>query len=73
MAYTVFNFKTKKALRAALPHGVHVFQPGGFPLTPTINSKGQKIVHLEGPHYPSPHTWYAQAEVNDQNEIIKIF
>jgi hypothetical protein len=50
------NFKTKKALREALQRGDHieVFQPylGSVPQQGTIS--------LEGPHYPQPHTWYAE-------------
>lgn len=56
--YTDRNFKTKKALKDAVKAGerVSVYQPGlGPPPAP-----GQ-TVFLEGPHYPRPHTWYAQA------------
>ena len=60
MAYTVTNFRTKKALREALTHSdVDVFQPGGiFPLD---TSRGR--VAVEGPHYPEPHRWYADVPV----------
>ena len=53
------NFKTKKALREAIKAGqtVSVFSPGPFPC-PT-----EGIVTVEGPHYPAPHTWYANVEV----------
>jgi hypothetical protein len=56
MAYVSPNFKTKKALKAALANGpaVTVFQPG----LGTVPRDG--TVYLEGPHYPAPHTWYAQ-------------
>ena len=59
MAYTVINFTTKKALREAHAAGkvIEVYQPGGlFPLH-------DGSCTLEGPHYPRPHTWYAQCEV----------
>jgi hypothetical protein len=60
--YTEINFKTKKALKEAFKAGqqIRVFQPGGiFP------GKTDGTVALEGPHYPAPHTWYAQAEIKD--------
>ena len=56
MSYVSPNFKTKKALKLALQEGklVEVYQPG----LGEIPTNG--IVFLEGPHYPAPHTWYAQ-------------
>lgn len=59
--YTEINFKTKKALIAAVKDGtiVKAFQPGPFPTTRTGK------VTLEGPHFPAPHTWYAQAVLDD--------
>lgn len=58
MAYTVTNFKTKKAVREALTRGekVEVYQPGPF----GGNGPMEGTVYLEGPHYPEPHRWYAQ-------------
>ena len=58
--YTVRNFKTKKDLKAAVAAGqcVEVYQPNNFFGTPTPTD-GR--VYLEGPHYPQPHTWCAQA------------
>lgn len=67
MAYASTNFKTKKALKEAVAAGekVTVFQPG----------LGQSVVNgiesLEGPHYPAPHTWYAQVTVKD-GIIVKV-
>jgi hypothetical protein len=63
--YTSTNFKTKKELKAAVAEGrkISVFQPNdmfGGSNTPTNGS-----VTLEGPHYPKPHTWYAQATIVD--------
>jgi hypothetical protein len=66
MAYTDRNFKTKKALKEAVAAGeaITVHQPnrGMFEtnLTPTDGT-----VFLEGPHYPEPHKWYAQATLKD--------
>lgn len=59
--YTDVNFKTKKALKEAVASGkeVGVYSPGPFPC------KQNGTVFLEGPHYPEPHKWYAQAEVEN--------
>lgn len=57
--YCTTNFKTKKQLKGAVKAGekIGVFSPGPFPCPD--NGK----IALEGPHYPKPHTWYAQAEI----------
>lgn len=59
--YTSTNFKTKKALKAAVKSGesISVFQPGPFPAA----TDGEVI--LEGPHYPEPHRWNAEAVIKD--------
>lgn len=75
--YTHINFKTKKQLRERVAHYVNakaghdkgcldpdslrvtVFQPNGD-LTGTVAPESGKV-YLEGPHYPEPHTWYAEA------------
>ena len=60
--YTVRNFKSKKALREAVAAGeqVDTYQHGGrFP------AERDGVIYLEGPHYPAPHSWYAQATVVD--------
>lgn len=59
MAYVNPDFKTKKAFLLALKGGAQLrpFNPGlGGPIT-------NGTVDIEGPHYPKPHTWYAQVEV----------
>jgi hypothetical protein len=68
MAYTVRDFATKKALKAALANGerVEVFQPG---VQATAVRDG--TAYLEGPHYPKPHTWYASATVKG-GVILKV-
>lgn len=68
MAYTDRNFKTKKALKEAVATGetLTVYQPGPFG-----GSVPDGKATLEGPHYPAPHTWYAQVEVKD-GIIIKV-
>ena len=60
--YTRPNFQTKKALRLALLEGieVQVYDHSGREQVPTDG-----IVYLEGPHYPKPHTWYAEGRMQD--------
>ena len=61
MAYVSPNFKTKKELKAAVADGksVMVFEPG----IGSVPQDGK--VSLEGPHYPKPHTWYAEATMKN--------
>jgi hypothetical protein len=63
--YTVRNFKTKKALREALKAGEKLgyYQPNADITGREAPRDG--TVYLEGPHYPEPHRWYAQAKVKD--------
>lgn len=75
MAYTDKNFKTKKALKEAVEAwrgptqgpAVRCYQPG---LGPDL-SDYTGTVSLEGPHYPEPHTWYAQAELKN-GIVVKV-
>jgi hypothetical protein len=62
MAYTVHNYPTKKAVKEAVASGerVAVYQPG--PFGPEVKDG---TACLEGPHYPKPHSWYAEARVKD--------
>lgn len=65
--YTSKNFKSKKALKEAVAAGekVTIFAPGlGAP-----NDNGTE--YLSGPHFPAPHTWYAQVTMKD-GVIIKV-
>ncbi len=59
--YTTINFKTKKALKEAVAAGtkVGVYSPGIG--EPPYNGS----TCVEGPHYPKPHTWYAQVTIVD--------
>lgn len=80
MAYTYTNFKTKKALKEAVANyhasetdqqrlyrSVKCYNPGlGGPLA---NFTGKLC--LEGPHYPKPHTWYAEVELKD-GVVVKV-
>jgi hypothetical protein len=67
--YTTRNFKSKKDLKAAVEAGEKVtyFQPGPF----GGNEPKDGAITLEGPHFPMPHRWYAQATVKD-GIIIKV-
>ena len=63
--YTLTNFKTKKQLKEAVAAGrrVTVYQPNAD-LTGAVTPENGTI-YLEGPHYPEPHRWYAEAELKD--------
>jgi len=67
--YTRFNFKTKKSLKEAVAGGkrVAVYQPSPFGSDPPQNGK----VALEGPHYPEPHKWYAEAWI-ENGIVVKV-
>jgi hypothetical protein len=69
MTYVQGNPKTKKALKDAIAAGKMMFayEPGLGALP-----KDGGRVFLEGPHYPAPHTWYAEAIVDDMGRIIKV-
>ena len=58
--YVSPDYKTKKELKAAVAEGtfVDVYSPGGLGTVPHNGT-----VYLEGPHYPKPHTWYAQGKM----------
>lgn len=59
--YTQENFPTKRAFKEAVKAGkpVRLFAPGlGTPATDGVE-------YVEGPHYPAPHTWYAQVTMKD--------
>lgn len=65
--YATQNFRTKKALKEAVAAGqvVTVFAPGlGSPKTDGTE-------YLEGPHYPAPHTWYAQVTMQE-GRVVKV-
>jgi hypothetical protein len=65
--YTTKNFKSKKALKEAVAAGetVTLFAPG----LGTPKDNGTEFV--EGPHYPAPHSWYAQVTVLD-GKVVKV-
>jgi len=61
------NFKTKKAFKEAVAAGrkVYVFSPGPFP----AKTDGREFI--EGPHYPAPHRWYAEVQV-ENGYVVKV-
>lgn len=67
MAYTSTNFRTKKSLKEALKAGatVTVYSPG----LGTVPTDGK--VALEGPHYPAPHSWYANGTMAG-GKLVKV-
>jgi hypothetical protein len=69
IVYTDINFKTKKALKDSFKEGkkITTYQPGGF-----FPSVKDGRVSLEGPHFPAPHTWYADVEIKN-GVIVKIY
>jgi len=83
--YTDRNFRTKKELKEAVAQrqrflqsngvevikgrAVTVFQPNSDITEASVPRDGK--VHLEGPHYPEPHRWYAEAWLKD-GEIVKV-
>jgi hypothetical protein len=64
--YTTVNFKTKKALKDAVKAGdrIEVYAPNNDLFGNNANTTNG-TVYLEGPHYPEPHKWYAQATLKD--------
>ncbi len=67
MAYVRPNYKTKKALKEAVAGGeqVEVYNPGLG--AATLNG----TEWVEGPHYPAPHSWYAEVQVRD-GIVVKV-
>lgn len=65
--YSVEDFKSKKALKEAVASGkrVEIYAPGFG--EPKVN--GREC--LEGPHFPKPHTWYAEVEMKD-GIVVKV-
>ena len=67
--YTTTNYKTKKALKDAVKAGEQVtyFQPGPY----AGNEPDNGTIFIEGPHYPQPHRFYAQATI-ENGVIVKV-
>ena len=65
--YVAGNPRTKKALKDMVASGepVRLFAPGlGAPKTDGTE-------YVEGPHYPAPHSWYAQVTMKD-GLVVKV-
>lgn len=62
MTYTNHNYRTKKSLIEDFKAGkrIAVYQPG--PFGPNVKDG---TTCIEGPHYPEPHRWYAEAVIED--------
>lgn len=69
--YTDRNFKTKKALKEAIAEGkeIGIYQPNGDVTGREAPRDGK--VYLEGPHYPAPHTWYAEGWV-ENGRLVRV-
>ena len=69
--YCSTNFKTKKALKAAVASGhlLTIYQPGPFGTGPLRESG---TFSVEGPHYPEPHRWYARVTLGPDGYITKV-
>lgn len=67
MSYVNPNFKTKKALKEAVKNGetVTVFNPG------LGQAPRNGTAYIEGPHYPQPHSWYAEVTV-EEGRVVKV-
>jgi hypothetical protein len=65
--YASTNYKSKKALKEAVAAGMRVtlFAPGLG--SPPVNG----TCAISGPHYPKPHTWYAEVTVKD-GIVVKV-
>jgi hypothetical protein len=65
------NFKTKKAFKEAFEAGQltaeSFWQPGPFGTVIPENGK----IHVEGPHYPEPHRWYAEV-IFENGKPVKV-
>ena len=67
--YTVFNYRTKKALKEAVANGdveVQRYTNGGF----FPESAGSGCIEM--PHYPEPHKAYASVQVVDEGGRLLI-
>ncbi len=65
--YTDINFTSKKKLIEAVKAGRQItcYSPGPF----SCPDNGK--ITLEGPHYPEPHRWYAEAWL-ENGIVVKV-
>lgn len=64
--YVTGNPKSKKQIKEWMAEGKRVTV---FSLSPFEKPPFNGTVYIEGPHYPQPHKFYAQAIV--ENSVIK--
>jgi len=50
---------------------VRVYQPGGLFSPPGDDPHYTGTAYVEGPHYPQPHTWYAEVTLQD-GKVVKV-
>lgn len=50
---------------------LRIYQPGGLFDAAAAKPGYTGTAFLEGPHYPAPHTWYAEVELVD-GIIVKV-
>jgi len=62
--YVSPDFKSKAALKRAVKAGeeVTIYQPGPFGGNEPTDGK---VLGIEGPHFPKPHTWYGSVILKD--------
>lgn len=65
--YVLGNPRTKKALKEQVAAG---WRPAVFSPRP-FSCPTNGVVTVEGPHYPEPHRWYAQVQVNG-GVVVKV-
>ena len=65
--YTNVDFKTKKAFKEAVAKGEKISLYSMGVGTPKQNG----VEYVEGPHYPKPHTWYAEVLMKD-GYVVKV-
>ena len=66
--YVSPNLPSKAAIKRAIAAGetITVFQPMGLAQPPQNGT-----AHVEGPHYPKPHSWYGKVTLVD-GKVTKI-
>ena len=71
--YSERNFKSKKELKEAVARGdkIRIYQPNDMFGNPKAGEHYTGKAYLEGPHYPEPHKWYAEVDMED-GVIVKV-
>lgn len=65
--YCQKNFKTKKELKEAVKTGekLYIYQPNDMFGNPKASPSYSGPADLEDPHYPKPHSWYANVMIKE--------